>query len=370
MQNSKIYFPNLNGLRFIAALMVIIHHNEQIKYIFKLPNYWGSSPFINNVGRLGVILFFVLSGFLITYLLLAEESSFNRIKIKKFYIRRILRIWPLYFIIGVLAFAIFPNISFLIWPQFPKDVIYNSLILKIFLYISFLPNLSNAFLYIIPYASQCWSIGTEEQFYILWPILIRSIKRFRIHMMCLIIFIYIIVKFFTLSEQNPSVFSLFWINFNIDCMAIGGIFAILLFNKKNILKYILNPYLFYTILLATIILISKGVNFGFFQYEVYALLFGVIIINFANNTSPALSLENKPLNYLGKISYGLYMYHPICLVFSLKMLSYIGIYNYYTMLFSSVLITIILASFSYHFIEAGFIKLKSRFTLIASGNKA
>ncbi|RMG83594.1 MAG: hypothetical protein D6707_00790 [Bacteroidetes bacterium] len=66
---TKVYFPNLNGLRFIAAGMVIIHHIEQLKSIFGIENYWGV-PFIRLVGKLGVVLFFVLSGFLITFLLL------------------------------------------------------------------------------------------------------------------------------------------------------------------------------------------------------------------------------------------------------------------------------------------------------------
>ena len=61
---NKIYFPNLNGLRFLAALLVIIHHVEQLKGVFGLPNFF-QNPFIQVIGKLGVILFFVLSGFLI-----------------------------------------------------------------------------------------------------------------------------------------------------------------------------------------------------------------------------------------------------------------------------------------------------------------
>lgn len=369
MQNSKIYFPNLNGLRFIAALMVIIHHIEQIKYIFKFSNIWGSSPFIIVVGKLGVVLFFVLSGFLISYLLLVEEDTYKRISIKKFYIRRILRIWPLYFFIGILAFIILPNISFFTLPGFSKTVIYNSILLKSTLFILFLPNLTNALLYIIPYAAQAWSIGTEEQFYIVWPILNRLFKNYRIILMLTIIAIYLLIKSL-FYNSNYSIFYTFWTHFNIDCMAIGGLFAILLFRKSSLLNILMNTYLFYTTLIVTLFMICKGIQIEYLHYEIYAILFGIIILNLAANKSIRFSLENKPLNYLGKISYGLYMYHPICLVFSLKILSNFGIYNYYSMLFSSILITIIIASFSYHFIEAGFIKLKSRFTLIVSGNKA
>src|SRR5262245_23508948 len=110
MDKEKIYFPNLNGLRFIAAFLVIIHHLEQFKLTFKMDNYW-NVPFIEPIGRLGVVLFFVLSGFLITYLLLAEENIKGGISIKSFYVRRILRIWPLYFLIVLLGLWILPNIS-------------------------------------------------------------------------------------------------------------------------------------------------------------------------------------------------------------------------------------------------------------------
>ncbi|MBL0102606.1 MAG: acyltransferase [Bacteroidetes bacterium] len=95
---NKIHFPGLNGLRFIAAFLVLVHHNERIKLRLGLENFW-ESQFIIVVGKLGVILFFVLSGFLITYLLLKEEKKTGSIHVKQFYIRRILRIWPLYFLI-------------------------------------------------------------------------------------------------------------------------------------------------------------------------------------------------------------------------------------------------------------------------------
>ena len=80
MEKQKIYFPNLNGLRFIAAMMVLFPHIEQIKKVKNIENYLYIYPF--ETGKLGVTLFFVLSGFLITYLLLAEEHSFKRVLTK------------------------------------------------------------------------------------------------------------------------------------------------------------------------------------------------------------------------------------------------------------------------------------------------
>src|SRR3989338_8543857 len=109
---NKVFFPNLNGLRFIAALMVIIHHIEQIKSILKMDNF-STFPPVFFVGKLGVILFFVLSGFLITYLLLQEKEVSNTISVRQFYIRRILRIWPLYYFIILLGLIIIPLIPWM-----------------------------------------------------------------------------------------------------------------------------------------------------------------------------------------------------------------------------------------------------------------
>ena len=107
--NQPSYFPHLDALRAIAALFVIFEH---LSYWFLYP----PTPFYDalktvfsfggNGGRLGVIFFFVLSGFLITYLLLRDEASNGRINVGHFYMRRILRIWPLYFLIVILALLV------------------------------------------------------------------------------------------------------------------------------------------------------------------------------------------------------------------------------------------------------------------------
>ena len=106
----KIYFENLNSIRFIAASLVIVHHIEQFKSFFGIQNYFKDVR-IEMIGKLGVVLFFVLSGFLISYLLFKEKEYTKTISIRKFYIRRILRIWPLYFLIIILSFFVFPFIE-------------------------------------------------------------------------------------------------------------------------------------------------------------------------------------------------------------------------------------------------------------------
>lgn len=162
MKKVKIYFPNLNGLRFIAAVLVIIHHIEQIKGIFNMDNYYGTISFVTEIGRLGVILFFVLSGFLITYLLLKEEELFKSVNIRKFYMRRILRIWPLYFLILIITFLVLPVIEYFNWPGYTEALSSHNLLLIFVFYVAFLPNLVLPLFGVVPYASHTWSIGAEE----------------------------------------------------------------------------------------------------------------------------------------------------------------------------------------------------------------
>src|SRR5258706_10098657 len=377
----RIYFPNLNGLRFIAAFVVIIHHIEQQKSDFHLPNIFGA-PSIQLFGRLGVILFFVLSGFLITYLLLEEERTTSTIGIRNCHIRRILRIWPLYCMIVILGLLILPNIHLFDVPIYDKARVYQNLFEKIILYVFFLPNLVSPLLGIVPYAAHTWSIGTEEQFYLTWPMLLKFVKKYRLVLMFMIILGYLLVARALFSSRtdflpNKYAISAFWPTFNIDCMAIGGFFALLLHAKSPALKFFRNKYLFYFALVFTATLIYSGsyfpsptinhLNFPYLYKEFYSLWFGIIILNFASNQEIIISLEAKILRYLGKISYGLYMYQPIgiALAFQIALL-FPQVFNlvFYT---SSMAITVAISAASYKYFETYFLKFKRKFTTLVSG---
>lgn len=379
MSPKKIYFPNLNTLRFFAAFLVVICHIEQFKLIFSLPNIFTEKSFAFVIGKVGVVLFFVLSGFLITYLLLAEEYVSSTISIKSFYMRRILKIWPLYFLIFILAIYILPLNSFFIIPGFEAYKVQENLFLKTILYIFFLPNLlmiatttGDGF---IPGAGQLWSIGTEEQFYLFWPVLFKKIKVNRFVTLFGIIAVYIVVKkvipllpYFSFQKN----LNIFWNLFNVDCMAIGGIFALIHFRKKEaLLKILYNKYLQWGVLIVALVSMFRGVYFSyFFFYEIYGVMFGILILNFATNPKPIFSLENKVTNYLGKISYGIYMYHCIAIIITLKSLMYFHLVNNVSIYAVTICLTILLSMLSYHFFEDKFIRLKSRFSNIISGDNA
>jgi peptidoglycan/LPS O-acetylase OafA/YrhL len=362
----RVYFPNLNGLRFIAALAVIIHHIEQQKSDFQLPNIYGA-PAIQLFGELGVILFFVLSGFLITYLLLEEERTTSTIRIRNFYVRRILRIWPLYFLIVILGLLVLPNIHLFDVPDYDK---------------AFLPNLVSPLLGIVPYAAHTWSIGTEEQFYLTWPVILKSVKRHRLLLMFVIIAVYLLFARALYSSRTnflpiKDALYAFWPTFNIDCMAIGGFFAMLLHAKHPLLKFFQNKYLFYFALVITSLLIYNGslfpslivnnIKFPYLYKEFYSLWFGIIILNFASNLEIGISLEAKPFRYLGKISYGLYMYQPIAIALAFQIALLFPQALNWVLYPLSMALTVGMSALSYKYFEAYFLKFKGRFSTLVSG---
>jgi peptidoglycan/LPS O-acetylase OafA/YrhL len=274
-----------------------------------------------------------------------------------------------------LALFVLPNIDIFTLPGYGKDLIYSNLTLKIVLFALFFPNLLLVALGVIPYASHTWSIGTEEQYYLIWPVLLKYVfKKYRIGVMLAIVAFYLLMdevlsmSYFD-SIPYKTIIQGFWATFNIDCMAIGGLFAILLFRNYKILKVLMNKYFFYFVLLTVVVLIIKGVCVPKFHNEFYALLFGIIILNFAANKSIRISLENRFMNYLGNISYGLYMYHPIGIVLSLYIASTIGILSNWLLLPMAVLITVSISAFSYKYFESFFLKFKDKFSNILSGVK-
>jgi peptidoglycan/LPS O-acetylase OafA/YrhL len=370
--NAGVYFPNLNGLRFVAALLVIIHHIEQIKSIYGVENHWGSDV-IQILGEQGVSLFFVLSGFLITYLLLEEEKQTGTIKLKDFYVRRILRIWPLYFFIGFLALAVLPQIPLFILPGYGHDFIYRDLGTKIVLFLLFLPNLMPFLGGIIPYASQTWSIGTEEQFYLIWPLLLKKISRHRILLMLLIIAGYMLTTRALWSSHTDFLpfkyyISGFWSLFNIDLMAIGGLLAILLHTQNQYLKFIRNTIVFYGSLVIVFFMFQQAFMIEHVYKEIYALFYGLIILNFAANPNIHFNLEAGVFKYLGKISYGLYMYHPIAIVLGVHLAKWTGLLNNAFIYPVSILFAILLAGLSYKYFEAFFLRRKVNYSTVRSGD--
>ncbi|MEO5570196.1 MAG: acyltransferase [Bacteroidia bacterium] len=372
-KTGTLHLPNLNALRFIAAAIVLIHHIEFTKREFHLPNYWNRN-FLGLMGDLGVTLFFTLSGFLITILLLEEKNKKHTIDIIAFYKRRILRIWPLYYLIFLSALFIFPHLEFFRLPTTNSTT--QNIVEKLILFICMLPNAVFSFFPRLPYAVQTWSIGVEEQFYIIWPWLIKFTKNI------ILILSIIYVGFFAfnlyLLKGNPYDFmsvkvAILLSHLRFGCMAIGGIAAsVHFFNKTNVLKYILNRKAQLIAILALVVLPSLPSSV-FRMHELFALFFALLILNFAFCPKVLVNLEIQPFKYFGKISYGIYMYQFIGIVIAIKFTNLligsenILVFNLFVYLISFG-ITIGLSSLSYEFFEKKFLKLKEKFQIVPSNS--
>ena len=324
---------------------------------------------------MGVVLFFVLSGFLITTLLFGEKKNNYDINLKKFYLRRILRIWPLYFLViglSILALNHYEPIQIPVLSERALDSLdLTSIILIIFI----LPNLLIPPVHPIPYAGQLWSIGIEEQFYLLQPFLIKFVKDYRVQITVLLLIV------FSKELANLTLDSIDSRYFHravsqlvfFGCIAIGCNSAILYIKQPDIIKSIAyNRYLqlfSYMSFIVFLYLIYNEKKETAVDFRLHALIFAILILNVATNPLSIIKIKNRALAYLGKISYGIYMYHPICIGFSIAFTRYIlgppsESMKINVLVYSlSVTLTLLLSAISFRYFEGYFMRFKKRYAV-------
>ncbi len=372
--NHFLYFHNLDGLRFLAAILVVINHIEIFKSNTGISNI-SHIPFIGKMGEHAVTLFFVLSGFLITYLLLSEKEATQTIGIKNFYWRRILRIWPLYYLIIYGAFFLFPHVDLFYVPNF-TDHIPEFYVLKSILYFGFVPNVAIVILTPVALAHHTWSIGVEEQFYLVWPVIVKYMKKLVIIFLAIIItylsikvITYAIWKFGYFTNDNVSrqlgfiVYRVVELT-RIDSMAIGAIGAYLFINKQLPSKIIFAWYFQISLYIITVFLLINYPDMGVFTSEIFSILFILIILNLALNKNTILNLEFPVLKKMGRISYGIYMYHPIVIALVINIIGAYSINNIWMdnmiIYIAVIVITLLVSWISYRYVEKRFLGMKDR----------
>lgn len=334
------------------------------------------------LGQLGVTLFFVLSGFLITYLLLAEKEKLGQIKIWDFYVRRALRIWPLYYVVVGLGLFILPHVW---WLDYPKLTGHSTdhLVGKIFFYGLMLPNVARELYLPIPYLSQAWSIGVEEQFYLFWPWVIHFGRRYLWLLAGLALFFTIAIQLpwlITSPNHKWVVNSPAWdflkhllAALRIQSMCIGGIFAVLLyFRYSKLLRIIQAPPVQFMGWIVAVVLIVRGQQFGAITFEIYSVVFGLLILNLADTAHSVISLQGTVFNYLGKISYGLYMLHGLAMTISFRAVQAVmtndsSLFHQGVMYIFTLVGSVLLAGLSYRYLESPFLKYKKLFIRVNSG---
>lgn len=373
MKTKKIYFENLDGLRFLCFLSIFFFHSfhTDISYLRESPTYEFIKRDLFGNGNLGVNFFFVLSGFLITYLLIEEKKLNGQINIKRFWYRRILRIWPLFYACVAFGFVIFPYLKSF-FGETPNETA------TIIPYLTF----TNNFEFIAkgpPDASVLgvlWSIAVEEQFYFVWPIILYliPIKRFWIAFLSVILLSLI----FRYIEPNQRVHEYHTLSC-IGDMALGSLAAWLTLVStlfKNFIKRLsrleiamiyvgfILCYFFHDKIFP---LIPLG---NVFDRLFIAILIAFIILeqNFAEKSFFKMS-NFKRITKLGVISYGLYCLHFIGILIATTITAKLSLNEQlWVVLFLETIlalcITILISWLSYKYFEAPFLRLKSKFSYI------
>jgi peptidoglycan/LPS O-acetylase OafA/YrhL len=353
----KIHFKGLNALRLYAAVSVVIHHimfNPRVWYgLPDLPDTVGRF-FIN--GTVAVHLFYVLSGFLITYLMLVERERSGTVAIKKFYVRRVLRIWPLYFALILATAVILP----LVVTDF-KNPLSNTFLAVLLLL--FQGNIAFILYYPFPPLEHLWSIAIEEQFYLVIPHIGKSGANL------VKVFITIIVFWWSLMAimgwlMPDNFFTILVTYTRYDCIAIGGLFACAYYYKHWILKWIYHPIvgaLSVVVVVAVAIFFPETIGIPYTVFT--AVSFGVLMLNVATNEKFFLKLDHPWLEKAGNWSYAIYMVHPfLLLIFLSAVHTHMNEPFYQFAIYPIIIIsTIVLSWLSYRFFETPFLRLKDRF---------
>jgi peptidoglycan/LPS O-acetylase OafA/YrhL len=326
--------------------------NQGLPYFDDLP--------IFHRGIEAVYMFFVLSGFLIIRLIYQEKLN-GRFSIKKFYMRRVLRIFPLYYLILFFGFVFYQVILPML--SIPFDNNY-SLVEGLLLCIFFLPNIFGSLYKPGGILEILWSIGIEEQFYLLIAPLMFFIKPKRI----LSALALLTILYFGIFHSNGFEF-LKQYQFVYFFVFAGGITAIL--EAKNYLAFLkTSPVIPVFILIITLIYFTTNLlefEVDWIQNLLTSVIFALFIHTLAHNNR-GITIKAKMINYFGTISYGIYMFHTIALniiVFLfLKMKFVNNLTDSIVVLLINILtfvLTILLAHISYSYFESYFLKLKNKF---------
>lgn len=373
LNNSRtFFFKNLDALRFFAFLLVFLQHSlynsvsqigEYSLFLKKLVSFF----FLG--GGTGVQFFFVLSGFLITYLIITEININIKFNTINFYTRRFLRIWPLYYTTVLISFVIYPFLKSLIG-------IYSDLCTRPFYYFTFLANFDA-----IHVANNCpghdamsqgivWSVSIEEQFYLIWPLLFLIFpKKAYSLIFVLVIAASIIFRF------NTNGAALYFHTFSVMAdLAIGGLMGYF-FTKEKILIYFKKiPYKVNVLIyLAIFILYFNPELLTYpdsivFNRIIFDFFWAYIILDQCFAVNPIYNMGNlKLISKFGKISYGLYMLHPIAILFLDIIFKLLHINNAFLILIKGIIalpLSIFIAELSYNYIERPFLKLKEKFAIL------
>lgn len=341
------YFPGLDGLRAIAIIIVLLGHS--------LMGTWWVDYF---PGPIGVDIFFVISGFLITTLLLKEKVKNGRVSLKNFYIRRILRIFPVAYLylfsLVILGFVFNIHTSL-------------KMLLVAGLYIGNFPvqNGNNW------QTAHFWSLAVEEQFYLAFPfILIKSPTKYLFLVLAITISLPFIVDAGRLSVgpqlaaqifHKLFLFLTFLLGYGTLSIVIGSLISVLLFKKIVTLGETMPYYLSFIVFILAIFLHVKNLIYWNLMIYIFPLLIGcVIVLNLKRNNFFSLILNHPIMVKIGILSYSIYIWQQL---FTYDQ-PWGNLFKNSNSILLNFVALIFVAYSSYYFYEQKFLKLKTHFKKI------
>lgn len=374
MNNMKrIFFPNLDGLRFFAFFSVFLFHS----FYTNSESVQSDSLFIalrqiTRYGYLGVNFFFVLSGFLITFLLLSERQFTGRIAIGAFYVRRILRIWPLYFVVVFLGFVVLPWLKM----HFGEHTSHEPA--KLWYFLIFLVNFNDLYNGCnTPTLTLLWSVAVEEQFYLVWPLLVAAVPSRKIG------WLFGGILFLSLSFRFAHVHETKVLNLHtlsvIGDMALGGLTAWLCWRDDKLTTAVgrwPRQAIALGYLLGIVLILAEGKIIHFlpdyliFSRLVSALFFAFILLEQSYAQKSFVKMQNLGFpTYWGTYTYGLYCLHYIALLIAYQILhrTHLNDKALGALIGDNglgLIIALVMSWVSFNWYEKPFLKIKERFSFI------
>lgn len=336
--------PQLDAVRGVAILIVMLH-NLSLKYaLFRWQQLF-------NDGWMGVDLFFVLSGLLITGILLDTKDSEGYFK--NFYVRRCLRIWPLYY---SLIFFMFVAMRFLNRSEYHVVIQQSSpwWAFPLFLQNFLLPVSTNA----AGPLGVTWSLAIEEQFYLIWPLVIAFCTREQLRRIAFAVMYVSPPLRYYLSLHHVNLYTNVFCR--LDGLMAGALLALLVRSGSFVAARLLKGAWILLVVAAPLAFITEllGARWIVFSFTALASAAFVYVCMFSSQKLLQVVMKNRFLIYTGTISYGLYLLHKI----PIGMVEAAHLERHTYLLLPIIIVTsYVLAALSWNLLEKPFLKLKRYF---------
>lgn len=381
VKKEKVFFPNLDGLRFFSFFAVFLYHT----YLTFFNNVKETSPgtfkfvsFFFQNGNMGVNFFFVLSGFLITFLLIKEKEFKGTIHVGNFYIRRILRIWPLFYMCVFIGFVVFPIIKQMSGgtPNEIAQPIYYLVFANNFDFMHTWPVKPDATI-----LSVLWSVAVEEQFYLTWPVILSLVpyRYYRLVFLAIMTLSLVFRSFHTGLDDHDFGIRYFHTFSLIGDMAFGGLLAYYCSHNTAFKRFVTNmnrlqiSMIYLGALAVTLFrhqLFDMSPATVVIERLVISFFFGMIIVEQCYAERSFFKMGNfKLISKLGIYTYGLYCLHLLGFVAADIALNKAGLNKTSVGVAAAacvlaLVLAVIISLASYHLYEKWFLKLKDKFAFI------